>query len=245
MVKSEFEREQFNLAYPDGVENNYWSKARNKIIFREIKKNGLRNDSFIEIGCGRGGVVKFLSNKGIDCFGVELAKINPHKGAENLIMTGKSALDLDQKIRYKYTVLMLLDVIEHIEEPISFLNQLLEHFPNIKTILITVPARQELWSNYDDFYGHFRRYDLKMTTDFFKSVNYKPVSYYFFHSLFPPARLLLKFHKKRSIQISSPSGFMKIIHSIISYYFYIENLVLPKFWKGTSILGIGKKPCVE
>jgi hypothetical protein len=33
---TEFSRTQFDHAYPDGIENNYWNVARNWIVAREM-----------------------------------------------------------------------------------------------------------------------------------------------------------------------------------------------------------------
>ena len=61
-MSTEFNETEFNLAYPDGVENNYWTISRNKILYHVLKKNKLDSGKIIEIGCGRGGVVKFLND---------------------------------------------------------------------------------------------------------------------------------------------------------------------------------------
>ena len=65
----------------------------------------------------------------------------------------------------------LFDVIEHIEYPIEFLNGLIAHFVNVKYIIITIPAEVELWTNFDVFYGHFKRYNFKSIDMDFKKCS--------------------------------------------------------------------------
>lgn len=241
-MKTEFEKSQFELAYPNGVEHNYWGLTRNYILWKNIKGRRLQNETILEIGCGRGGVVKYLQNRGINCHGVELADCTPHNGAEEFIQTDTDALNLEKDTRDKYTVIMLLDVIEHIENPEEFVKQVLEKFENVKALVITVPARQEIWSNYDEFYGHFVRYDLTGIKAFIESHTFQNNELrYFFHCLYPMAKLQLKISKNRKVQVAAPKGIVKLIHRLISYFFIIEYHLFPGSMKGTSILSVSFK----
>jgi hypothetical protein len=49
-----------------------------------------------------------------------------------------------------FGAILLRDVVEHIEDAGTFLRDLLRAFPNARHVLIAVPARMELWSNYDE-----------------------------------------------------------------------------------------------
>ena len=69
--------------------------------------------------------------------------------------------DLPEEERRGVTTLLVLDVIEHLEDPIAFLREVLSSFPDVSSLIVTVPAREELWSAFDDFYGHHRRYTLR------------------------------------------------------------------------------------
>lgn len=62
------------------------------------------------------------------------------------------------------SLILLLDVIEHIENDIDFLRDLVKR-PGITAdthIIITVPAFQSLFSSHDVFLDHYRRYNNKM-----------------------------------------------------------------------------------
>ena len=54
---------------------------------------------------------------------------------------------------------LLLDVLEHQQDDRSFLRELVEKMQHGATLIITVPALQSLWSEWDAVLGHFRRYD--------------------------------------------------------------------------------------
>lgn len=59
-------------------------------------------------------------------------------------------------------LLLLMDVIEHIEDVDAFLNELMPKIKPGGTILITVPAYQFLFSAHDVFMLHYRRYNKKL-----------------------------------------------------------------------------------
>jgi hypothetical protein len=64
-----FDADKFREAYPDGIENNYWSVARNWIIEAALPDKA----HILEIGCGRGVVVSYLLSRGGNAWGSELA----------------------------------------------------------------------------------------------------------------------------------------------------------------------------
>ena len=86
-------------------------------------------------------------------------------------------------------LVLLLDVLEHIEKDIDFLNDLKSQpFVQDETgFLITVPAFKHLFSSHDVFLGHYRRYTNKSLKKTILSAGLKPVELgYFFSSLLIP-----------------------------------------------------------
>ena len=129
-----------------------------KILRSESGDTGV----FLEVGCGKGVVVKSLKDCGFNIHGVELANVEPMEGAQLLVDTGTDACEWAIERRSEITGLLLLDVLEHLPEPEEFLKQLESSFPKLAVVIITVPTCQEIWSNYDSFCGHYRRYTLGM-----------------------------------------------------------------------------------
>jgi SAM-dependent methyltransferase len=58
-----------------------------------------------------------------------------------------------------YDVVLLFDVLEHVEGPVSFLAALFRHLRAGGHLLVNVPALPVLFSGYDVAAGHLRRYD--------------------------------------------------------------------------------------
>jgi SAM-dependent methyltransferase len=239
-VDTSFDQNEFDLAYSDGVEDNYWSLARNRIILDVLKANNLSATKVIEVGCGKGIVTQYLADRGVDCVGIELAAVKPVN--EKIVHTGKNAVEMSDEFMQQFQSLMLLDVIEHIEDPAKFIAELLQHYKHVTSILVTVPARKEMWSNYDEYYGHFRRYDLDLMKQTIRDIGFEVEELtYFFHSLYLPGRITVGLFKKRNLKMTPPKGVMKIVHKVIAAVMVAESKVLPKSWFGTSVLCVARR----
>jgi len=234
---TEFDQNEFDLVYPPGIENHYWSVARSAIICREIRRHRWTGLKWIEVGCGRGIVLQALRHSGVDVMGAELAAVPPLEELVAHVFYGQDACELPEQVRNTFGGVMLLDVIEHIVNPVEFLTRLLNRLPNVRAALITVPAHQELWSNYDEFYGHHRRYDRLTLAETVNASGLRPVRLsHFFHSLYPVARLLVRSGKQRKVKVSAPGGLWKPLHALLGTAFVVESAVLPAHWPGTSLM---------
>ena len=236
--KTCFTDQQYEAIYPEGIGRHYWVNARNKIITRTVKEY-ISQGKILEIGCGKGVVVDYLCRRNIDCYGIEPAEVSPLPEVADRIQAKMEISDLSADFCEQVATILLLDVIEHLPDPVHFMKHLRTQFPNLKTIVITVPACPELFSNYDEFNGHFRRYDLKMIENHAIKTEFQlSFSAFFFHLLYLPARFTLKFSGKRKLHMSVPKGGMKWIHKILSVCFFMEYLILPRRLKGTSALAV-------
>jgi len=234
---TEFSNDQYELAYPDGIENHWWNLARNKILTNTIKNFAGSDAVVLDVGCGRGFVVKYLRDKGIDCTGVELAKAWPLLPVRNHVRMGLDAWDLPLTERMRYDTILLLDVIEHIPDPAAFLKRLSDGFPSLSHLIITVPACQELWSNYDECYGHCRRYSLDMLKSTSSALGAECIRRsYFFHLAYPLCWAAAHLAKKRETTLHAPKGIGKWLHKLISGVMISDYYILPGCLPGMSAL---------
>jgi hypothetical protein len=233
-----YNADQAALDFPPGAEDGYWYLARNNHLYNQLKKNGLDESPILEVGCGSGIVVEFLRKQGLDCKGCDLSDQAAKKSPYLFLST--DANDMEESYRKKVKTLLLLDVIEHIEEPVPFLKKLQTSFPNLEYFVIAVPARKELWSNYDVFFGHFRRYDMKMLRQEMKEIGAKVlVMHYFFKLLYLPGWLTVKLLGKRNLQVGAPqSSFSKALNRIPAAMIRFSDWILPRQWWGSSLLTI-------
>ncbi len=144
-------------------EKHWWFTARRQIIHGILHrlsppKEGL---SLINVGCGTGGDLSYLSNS-YRCIGIDSsskAVAAAQKCApEATVILGSNVEAVPQRQEGEQRVWLFLDVLEHIEnERIFFLNYTEMMEPGEITI-ITVPANPNLWSSHDVSFGHYRRY---------------------------------------------------------------------------------------
>jgi hypothetical protein len=93
------------------------------------------------------------------------------------------------------TIVLLMDVIEHIEDDVSFLASLrsaLSRHGYSLSVIITVPAYDSLYCSRDEWLGHYRRYSQQLLTERIAQAGFVVAdSGYFFTCLLLP-RLLCK-----------------------------------------------------
>lgn len=231
-----FDHEQFDSIYPDGVERHYWNRCRNQVIASMLRRVGAQGP-MLEVGCGKGLVVQALRSEGFDVEGVDIAAVDPVSGAAAHVRTGTDAFALSAEEAVRYKTLLLLDVIEHLEQPAEFIQRLRAAFPNIEWVVATVPARQELFSAHDTFNRHFRRYDLPtMRAHLDPEGDRAWHSSYFFHALYPLAWLQARASKERRRFSAPRPGFASALHAFIGAALMLEHRIVPGRIRGTSCI---------
>ena len=93
-------------------------------------------------------------------------------------------------------LLLMMDVLEHVKDDFSLLDEYIKKIPTGAYLIVTVPAFRFLWSSHDEFLGHFRRYTLKQTVDLLENAGLEiEQKCYFFGLVFPLAVLRRLFGK--------------------------------------------------
>lgn len=93
-----------------------------KIIKKYIKKEKI---SILEIGCGTGAILNEFGKKGFNVFGYEPSAIACNVAREKFgIDTIKNDYFKKNEFRLKPDVILLYDVLEHLNDPISLFNNI-------------------------------------------------------------------------------------------------------------------------
>lgn len=238
-----FDRSRTMTAYPNGVQHHYWLKARNWVVY-DLLRRMERDGTVLDVGCGRGVTVEFLRSRGLECFGCDIAE-GPAISAdvEPFLHYRTSSLRLEPTLARRIRVVLLLDVLEHVTEPGELLVQHSVHFPNISHLVITLPAGPDIWSNYDEHYGHCARYTLESAGRLLDGTGFSSVETgYFFHLLYPPlkAMLTLGFHREVSV-IPPRSRLNRALHGIFATWLRADAKLFPKGLRGTSLFMLCRK----
>ncbi len=140
-----------------------WETSRIKIIKKILTGYiNTKKPKVLDVGCG-------------DCFAVtELFKglDSPHIDAVDINLTENEALELTNKKGISvysnydhlqkefYDTIIAQDVIEHVEDDVSFLKDIISKYASQRALIfITVPAFNSLYSSHDSFLGHIKRYN--------------------------------------------------------------------------------------
>lgn len=147
----------------------------------------------------------------------------------------------------KFDYITALDVIEHIENEKSFLERIKMLLNNNGKVLLTVPAYQWLYCQYDKEAGHFRRYSKTEIKNLMETNGFivENITYFntFLFPIFVPARLitsLFKNNKKSSVVKNTDKS--KSLGNIIPYkifnieYFLLKKGIIKSFPFGSSVL---------
>jgi SAM-dependent methyltransferase len=233
-----FASSDYERVYPAGIENHYWNAARNELIYRTLKPQLLVGDLVMDVGCGTGISVDYLRSKGLDVLGVEKGAAPVIQGVDAYVSTETDLFDLDESLKQKITVVLLLDVLEHIGSRQDFLRNLAEQLPNCRLILLTVPARAELWSAYDEYWGHYLRYDRPTLEGELRESGWKPqVCFYFFNWIYLASLLLgwLGIGKSTHFNPIGGNGLSSLFHRLLGGVTKLESRLMPGFIPGSSI----------
>lgn len=231
---TEFTTQQYDESYPAGIEHHFWNSARNSIIVRALGQADMAMGKLLEIGCGRGIVLDHLRQKGINCIGCDLASAPVPERLRRFIHTDTDFRSLPIETRKQIDGVLLCDVIEHVPDAGSFLSEIRDAFPRLRRILVTVPARHELWSAWDEHYGHFRRYDPATLREDFHRGGFAARSIgYFFHSLYA-VMYATRHHRAKTV---APPRW-QLPHRAMAIAFFAEYLLVPARIPGTSLIGV-------
>ena len=201
----------------------------------------------MDVGCGTGIFVRHILDEGIKARGVEKGSPNINPTLEGVIDTEKDLFDLPVEVKLQIKYIVLLDVLEHMADPQDFLRKIYQEIPSCEQLIITVPARMEVWSNYDQDWGHFTRYNRPRLTQVLAQSGYTSVNCrYYFHSLYLVMLVIKCLGLKRKTQFQSPakSKWASRFHRILGALTYLEARLLPGFLPGSSIVchALRKRP---
>lgn len=201
----------------NNTKNHPWEYARAKVIKQLIFKSKFltqKEGYILDIGCGDifflHQFIKSAPNMkpiAIDtAFDDSIIKELSQKYHSTPCQFYKSIHQVQLEKPAK--IVLLMDVIEHIEDEISFLSSLKAYnFINSETLfIITAPAFNSLYCAHDKWLGHYRRYNTKLLKSTLDEAGFKTLDYgYFFTSLLLPRLLQKGIEKLKTIE-KEPNG---------------------------------------
>lgn len=237
----------------ESEKRHFWFQGRNMVIRSIIKSSfpGHKGKRFLEVGCGTGYVLAALARMGFVVTGLDM---HPEGLAYARRRVPKAALMTKSLANFRPKTLFdavgAFDVIEHIAEDSKALSQCAKLLRKGGMLYLTVPARPELWSVYDDISGHKRRYTISALASLVRQSGYDIVYIgYFGFFQYLPHLLMKRFMLKRDNHdvmsvlrkvVWQPPGMLNwLLEKSFALDMYISRFV-PLPW-GTSLIVAAQK----
>jgi len=174
----------------------WWFRSRYRLVHRllsDVRAVPLPN-GLLDFGCGAGGFLKFAEASGL-CGRDRMIGLDADSGSIDLVRkAGFQAMVADAgalsgiHLRTAPSAISMLDVLEHLPDPVEALVQLRRIGKPGTVLVCLVPALQGLWSEWDERLGHQRRYTTRTLRGHLTMAGWKPVSLqYMFPSMVLPA----------------------------------------------------------
>jgi len=227
----------------EAEEKHFWFQVRRKWIFDRIKKFIPPPAKVLETGCGTGNVSSFLAQKGYKVTGCEYYSEALDIAWPGFLKVQGDANNLPIEDN-SFDIVGLFDMIEHFQDDMTPLKEAVRVLKKKGILVITVPAREELWSWFDEMSSHKRRYSMERLKQLLVvEMKLKPLSIeYMFMSLYAPMKWTRRKYQKSSNQLKM-NGLTNVL---LSRFFDAERLI-SKFLPlpiGTSLIAVAQKTLV-
>jgi SAM-dependent methyltransferase len=130
-----------------------WDEARRILVLGLLKRFGAAGP-LLDVGCGQG-----TAWPGFRCYALDRNLDEVRKAREKSIeAVWADARDMPFNAGFKVGVVLMLDVLEHMENPELAVREARRVLAADGVLIASVPLHPGLWSSHDENVGHLRRY---------------------------------------------------------------------------------------
>jgi len=141
-------------------ESHWFFVARRRILARLLDgvMTGSDHAKTLDVGCGTGATMGFLERYG-EVTGLDISpqavEYCREQGRKRLCLASGESLPF---VDGSFDLVTALDLLEHLEHEAAGLREMWRVLKSDGRLLLVVPAFMFLWSEFDRFSGHYRRY---------------------------------------------------------------------------------------
>jgi ubiquinone/menaquinone biosynthesis C-methylase UbiE len=230
---------------------NFWFRARNKLIIWTLQRHFQQIQRYLEIGCGTGFVLAAVREAfpkaeltGSEVFSAGLPyAANRVKQVELLQMDARQLPYTNE-----FDLIGAFDVLEHIAEDETVLTEMFRAIRPGGGMALTVPQHPWLWSHQDEYACHVRRYRIGELRKKVMKAGFKVEFETSFVSLLLPAMFISRLTRRKAPQdgdatteLRLPTFINKPFEAVMNVERQMVRLGL-RFPVGGSLLLIARKP---
>jgi SAM-dependent methyltransferase len=225
--------------------SHFWCRRRFEVLQLLAGPVLQKATSLAEIGCGNGVLMQQVE----DTYGLSPVGIDLHEGAlrNNMSRSGMvycyNIHDRDKEFHQKFDVILMFDVLEHIEDEAGFLESTKFHLSPGGYLITNVPALQWLYSPYDKIQGHCRRYSVQRLESVMKKNGFDVLkTTYWGAPLVPIAALRkLSLSLRKTTDETYAKGFDPGSPAMNNLLMNTSRLeFVPQKWIGTSVMAVSR-----
>ena len=150
---------EYATQYSELYTRHWWWRAREEAVLEVMRRRLPQNRPLriLDVGCGDGLFFDRLAEFGeVDGVESEESLVNPAGPHRSRIQT----VPFDRRLQPArlYSLVLMLDVLEHLDDPAGALRHAHSLLVPGGALLVTVPAFRVLWTNHDTINHHRARY---------------------------------------------------------------------------------------
>jgi SAM-dependent methyltransferase len=234
-------------------ESHFWFQWRLAALMRQLCDLDFpvhEKLKALDVGCGTGVLrsqIEAVTAWEIDVTDLDYAALRQAKPGRGRILY-YDILEERAEMREQYDIVILFDVLEHIEHTQPFIRALLSHLKPGGFLLVNVPALQSLYSRYDQVVGHVRRYSEKTLLDEFRdfTLSVRDIRYWGLANvpIILARKLWLAMKPRGETDVIIQNGFKppnQLVNEAFLRLMRLEMNVIGRLWLGSSVLMVGEK----
>jgi trans-aconitate methyltransferase len=236
--------EQFQL-HAEIEHRHWWFVARRQILTSLVETvlPPSPETTIVDVGCGTGANLAGLADR-YHCVGIDASsqaiRLAKRRFPQVRFVHGLAPHDLGSDMD-RARLVLLTDVLEHVPDDFALFSELLAAARPGTYFLLTVPADLTLWSEHDQSFGHYRRYDMERFEQIWQGLAVKPLFASHYNSrLYPAVKLVRTWNRFRG-RASGAAGtdFVlpnRIVNSLLVNCFAGERRRLVRLAKGEPLM---------
>ncbi len=230
--------------------HHFWFDARNRLIIAALEKYFPAARSFLDLGCGTGGVSAAIDRLrpdlrlvAGDALLAALAFATRHVPRASMVQLDISHLPYE----HEFDVIGVFDVLEHLDDDEAVLREVRRATKPGGGVIITVPQHPRLWSAVDEFSCHRRRYTRAGLLDKVRRAGFGVERVTSFMTFVLPALLLSRLWKQDAATLD-PVAELRIgsaPNAVLRWICRLEAATIAAGWSwpaGGSLLVVARAP---